>query len=271
VLHKNLRHLGTRELGRQRRAGSEHLADLGAAQEDEVLLLVTLGGLAHHDHFAHHVRPGGVIGFEDLDLQLTLDHVGMEDLLGLEGTVVIAHARVVAADDQVRAAHVLAEQRVQHGLAGTAVQHVEAVARDLTSVGREVQLDHLANGGVAHVGGDVALLELAQQHVDDGALAADAVHADAHEFLVGAVHGVAGLEGGDLVPAVALDHVGSADHRAFFFFEHGSLALAGQEHVPVQFPVAGLVGDGEPVSTELGREYGRVKGLIKLHFPGSEP
>ena len=90
------------------------------------------------------------------------------------GAVVVAHAGVVAADDQVRAAAVLAEHRVQHGLARAGVEHVEAVAGDQHGVRREVELDHLADGSVAHVGGDVALLELAEQHVDQDAVGLDA-------------------------------------------------------------------------------------------------
>ena len=48
-------------------------------------------------------------------------------LLRVERAVVVAHASVVATDDQVRAAVVLAEQGVQQCLARTGITHIERV------------------------------------------------------------------------------------------------------------------------------------------------
>src|SRR5690348_18033480 len=58
----------------------------------------------------------------------------------------------------------------------------------------EVQLDHLVDAVVAHVGRDVAGLELAEQHVHDDAVGLEPLHRHAAQFLVRAVHRVAGLE-----------------------------------------------------------------------------
>ncbi len=52
----------------------------------------------------------------------------MEDLLGVEGTVVITHTGMVAADDQVAAAVVLAEAGMEQRFARTGVAHLHGVA-----------------------------------------------------------------------------------------------------------------------------------------------
>jgi hypothetical protein len=108
--------------------------------------------LAHHHHLVQLLRVGGVVGLEDLDLERACRHL-VEDGLRVEGAVVVADAGMVAADDEVGRAHVLAEVGVQHGLARAGVEHVEAVAGDHGAVRREVQLDHLADAGVAHRAG----------------------------------------------------------------------------------------------------------------------
>ena len=53
----------------------------------------------------------------------------VENVVRVERAVVIADPGVVAPHDLVRAAVVLAEQRVQQRLAGAGVAHVERVAR----------------------------------------------------------------------------------------------------------------------------------------------
>ena len=156
-------------------AGGEHLPHLGAGEEDKVLLLVSFRRLTHHDHVAHHFGVRGVIGLEDLQFQCARRDFLAEDLLGVEGSVVVTHARVIPPDDQVRGAHVLAENGVQHGLPRAGVEHVEPVAGNLGGVRLEVQLDHLADAGVANVGGDVPFLQLAEEHVDHGAVGSHAL------------------------------------------------------------------------------------------------
>ena len=105
----------------------------------------------------------------------------------------------------MRAAAVLAEDGVEHGLARAGVEHVKAIAGDHHRVFREVEFDHLADGGVAHVGWDVAGLELAQQHVDEDAIGLDGLLRHVAQLFVGAVHGVAGLEGHDPIPTALGD------------------------------------------------------------------
>src|SRR5688572_11571112 len=113
--------LGTAELLRRLLAVAEHLAHLGAAQEDVVVLAMG-AGLARGHPFAL-VAPEGVLEEERLDAQL-VDVEVLEDLLGLVGPVVVADAGVVAADDEVGAAVVPAGDRVEDRLAGAGVMHL---------------------------------------------------------------------------------------------------------------------------------------------------
>ena len=112
-----------------------------------------------------------MVGTEDLDGHGTLGHFGIEDGLSVEGAVVIAHSGMVAANDKVGGAHVLTEIGVEHGFTRTGIEHVETVTGDHGAIGREIQLDHLADRGIAYRRRDIALLELAQQHVNDQAVA----------------------------------------------------------------------------------------------------
>ena len=52
----------------------------------------------------------------------------VENLLRVEGAVVVAHAGMVAADDQVGAAEVLPEHRVEQGFPGTGIAHLHGIA-----------------------------------------------------------------------------------------------------------------------------------------------
>jgi len=60
-----------------------------------------------------------VVDLERLGLQRARRDL-VEDLLRVEGAVVVAHTGVVAADDQVAAAEVLPEERVEEGFPGPA-------------------------------------------------------------------------------------------------------------------------------------------------------
>jgi len=62
------------------------------------------------------VAPERDVNLQRLGLQCVLRDL-VEDVVGLERAVVAAHAGMVAADDQVRAAVVLPEQRMQQRLA----------------------------------------------------------------------------------------------------------------------------------------------------------
>jgi hypothetical protein len=78
---------------------------------------------------------------------------------------------VIAADDLPGAAIVLAEDRVQQRLARPRVAHVEGVARLDHRAAHEVLVDQRGDRARAHVGRNVAGLEVAEQRMDEHAVA----------------------------------------------------------------------------------------------------
>ncbi|MNC96690.1 hypothetical protein D3C83_141310 [compost metagenome] len=70
---------------------------------------------------------------------------------------------MVTPDDEMRAAVVLAEQRVQQRLARAGVAHVERIACLQHGAGAEIALDQQRDRLGAHVGGDVTGLQVAEQ------------------------------------------------------------------------------------------------------------
>src|SRR5690625_326495 len=112
---------------------------------------------------------------------------------------------MIAADDEVRRPHILAEDRVQHRLARAGVEHVETIAGDHYCIGWEVVLHHGANASIAHWRWDVAFFELTEQHVNNDAIRPEALLRHAAELLMRSVHGVASLESYHFVPAALAD------------------------------------------------------------------
>src|ERR671911_2335131 len=115
---QQLGHLGPGELGRGQLAGGQHGPHLGAGEGDVLAVGVGAGLAGGHGQAAPAVE--GVVEAERGDAQVLGGQRG-DQLLGLEGAVVAANAGVVAADDEVGAAVVLADQGVQDGLAGPGV------------------------------------------------------------------------------------------------------------------------------------------------------
>ena len=115
---------------------------------------------------------------------------------------VVAGTRVVTADDEMRAAVVLADDRVPDGLARTAHAHRErqqAQGRRLLGV----RLQQVLVATDAREVVDVAGL----RHADDGMdqqVRLDVLRRAERELLVRAVHRIAGLERDDTAPAELL-------------------------------------------------------------------
>ncbi|KFY70136.1 hypothetical protein V498_10389 [Pseudogymnoascus sp. VKM F-4517 (FW-2822)] len=181
-------------------AGAQARAQLGAGDVEgagalgdlvDGLVLVRVGKVRHH------------LEGDDLDAELLA--VLLHGVLRIVGTVelnaraVLAGAGVVAADDEVRRAMVLADDGVPDGLAGTAHAHGE---------GEETQDGHAVGvaweQGLVHAHArevvDVAGLGEANDGVDEHVGLAGARSADG-QLAMGAVHGVTGLEGDDAGPA----------------------------------------------------------------------
>src|SRR6476620_4140737 len=112
---QHLGHLGPGELDPRNLAPAEHLAHLRPGQEDVVLLIVRTG--LGRGHRAARPAEERVVEEHRLDVELVRLEL-VEDQVGVVGAVVAPHARVIASDDEVRAAVVLAAERVPDRLAG---------------------------------------------------------------------------------------------------------------------------------------------------------
>src|ERR671916_2476805 len=203
ALHKDFYDLGAGELRRRVLALGEHLAHLGAGDEDVVLLGVGagLGGT----HALAGEAEEGVLEEQGGETYLPFLEL-VEDVLGVvvpvEGLAagILARARVVAADDEVGAAVVLATDRVEDRLAGAAVAHRRREDAEESAVLRVVLVeDHLV-GAHPDVRGDVLGAGLADQRVEEQAV--HDLQRALLDVLVGAVDGVARLEADDALPAL---------------------------------------------------------------------
>src|SRR5918998_3433508 len=203
ALHEDLDDLGAGELRGRVLALREHLAYLGAGDENVVLLVVGAGlGGAHAlaDEAEEGVleEEGGEPYFAFLEF--------VEDVLGVvvavEGVTlrVLAGARVVAADDKVGAAVVLAADRVEDRLARAAVAHRRREDAEEGAVLRVVLVEDDLVGAHPYVRRDVLGAGLADQRVEEEAV--DYLERALLDVLVGAVDGVARLEADDALPAL---------------------------------------------------------------------
>src|SRR5215813_2451653 len=129
-LDQDLRDFGPREFHRRNFALRQHLAHARPAQADMVRLIVRTG-LAR-SHPVALAAEEGVVKKHRRDLQFAgLERA--EDELRVVGAVIIAHARVIAPDDEVRAAVVLPDDRVEDRLARPGVAHRRGQHRELRS------------------------------------------------------------------------------------------------------------------------------------------
>src|SRR5512144_1680839 len=108
------------------------------------------------------VAPERLVDLERLRLERVLRDL-VEDAVRVERPVVLAHAGVVAPDDLVRAAVVLAKEGVQQRLAWPGVAHVERIARLHDRLLDEIVLDQRGDGPRSHLGRYVAGLDRAEQ------------------------------------------------------------------------------------------------------------
>lgn len=200
LLAQHLDHLGVREPFGDLLAGAQAAAQLGAGNVH--------GARALGDLVGRHV----LVAVGDVNHLLELDHLDAELLLVLLDQVlrvvgavvvlavlVLAGAGVVAADNEVRRAVVLADDGVPKGLAGTAHAHGQGQqgqrGHAVGVTGQQGLVDADA-GEVVNVAG----LGHADDGVDEDVGALGAGGAD-RQLAMGTVHGVASLEGHDLLPA----------------------------------------------------------------------
>jgi hypothetical protein len=112
---------------------------------------------------------------------------------------------VVAADDHLGAAVVLAEGGVQQAFAGTGIAHIQRVAALDDVFFYEVVFHQGIDAFDADFGRNVAGFQVAHQRVDVNTVTH--FHGDFAQIFVGAVHGVAQLQSGHFAPAALFEYL----------------------------------------------------------------
>src|SRR5262245_47169684 len=116
----------------------------------------------------------------------------VEDVMRIEGTVVIADAGVVAPDDQMRAAEILANEGMKQRFARARIAHFDRIARLNDRLGAEIIVDHRLDRSGANLGWNVAGFQLPEYLMDENTVGH--LQRDFHQMLVAAVHRISGLE-----------------------------------------------------------------------------
>jgi hypothetical protein len=149
-------------------------------------------------HRAARLAVEGVLEEHRLDVELVRLEL-VEDQLRVVRAVVGADARVVAADDEVRAAVVLAADRVPDRLARPRVAHRRRERGEDDAVGRVVAVEQDVVAVDPGLCGHVVRLRVADERVDEQPV--DRLERDLRQVLVRAVDRVPGLEADHAAPA----------------------------------------------------------------------
>ncbi len=162
-----------------------------------MILLAVRARLARN-HRQALLAPRRVLELQRHDAQgLRVDPI--EDLLRVVRAVVAAHPRMIPPDDKVRAAVVLADDRVQHRLARARVPHRRRHHRQHHPILVVVALDQHLVAPHPHVRGYVVAFRVTHQRVDQKPVAD--LQGTLGQVLVGPVDRVAGLERRHRLPA----------------------------------------------------------------------
>src|SRR3954449_757402 len=103
----------------------KHLAQ--ARARDLQPLLRSVRACSRGRHAIAFIAEKGDVDLERLDGEAA-GRKRVEDVLGVKRAVIAADAGVIAADDQIRAAKVLPDERMQQRLARAAIAHFDGVA-----------------------------------------------------------------------------------------------------------------------------------------------
>src|SRR5664279_793909 len=137
----------------------------------------------HHYNLPQFLRVCGMVRLEDLNFKRAGRHLIIKYGLRIKCAVVISDTSMVATDDEVGCAHVLAEYSVQYSFTRTCIKHIKTITCNHRAVLGEVQLDHFTDRRVANRCGDISLLQFAKQHMDDQAVTTKTVHCHMTKFL----------------------------------------------------------------------------------------
>ncbi len=162
-----------------------------------------------------------------------------EDLLCVIGSVIIADAGMIPPHDEMRAAVVLAHQRMEDGFARSRVAHAGRKGSEYHPLdGIVVAQEHVVTAH-AHLGWDVVILRLAHQRMQEQAL--HDLQRALLDILVRAVDGVARLEGNDAAPAVRIEGRARLCRSQLMCWEWARFGRAQQPNRPTQEHIALLV------------------------------
>src|SRR4029453_16333887 len=128
----------------------------------------------------------------------------IEDVMPTKGAVVVADAGMVAPDDKVRTAEVLANESVKQRLAWTGIAHLDRIARLDDRSRAEIIVDHRLDCSGTNIGWNVACFQFPEHLMDENTVLD--LHPDFYQVVVATVHGISGLEGGDIGPAPLEKH-----------------------------------------------------------------
>ena len=167
ILPQDLEDLGTAEMIRHFHIFGKHLAEHSAGEHQAVFLAVAAG--AHGGHAVALVAVEGPVDVQRLGFQGILGD-GQENLLGVKGAVVFADTGMVTADDEVGAAEVLPEDRMQQGFPGTGIAHIKRITGLNGGVFDKIMLRQGVNGFDPHFGRNVAGFQFTQQLMDQGSI-----------------------------------------------------------------------------------------------------
>src|SRR5215204_315100 len=202
-LNKHLNDFGAGELRGRVLALGEHLAHLCAADK-HVMFFVVGAGFGSPHALALEAEEGV---FEEERGQPDLFFLELvEDVLGVVVAVerltagVLAGSGVVAPDDEVGATVVLTADSVEDRLAGSPVAHRRGEDREHRAVFGVVTFQYSLVGAHPDVGRDVLGAGLADERVEEQSV--DYLEGALLDVLVRAVHGIAGLETDDSLPAL---------------------------------------------------------------------
>ena len=151
----------------------------------------------------------------------------IENFLRIIGAVIVAHAGVVAADDEMGDAVILADQRVQNGLARAGVTHGQRHHGQHGAVFVVIVVDEHLVALHASIGRNVIGFGLADQRMNQQAVGH--LQGALGQIFVRAVDRISRLECGDGLPAALLESFTSFGRRQAIVGKFG--LVRGGDHI----------------------------------------
>src|SRR5713226_93560 len=224
--NQHLCHLWTRELAGGNLARLQHLAHFGATERD-MMLTAMRAGLRRGHRVARAAEEGMI---EEHRRNAKFSGIEFcEDVMRIVCAVVVADAGMVAPDDEMRTAIVLAHQRVENGFARASIAHGGRQYAENHAVRRIVifQQDFIA--AHTYISRNIVAFGVANQGMQVEPI--DRLQGAFLDILVGAMHRVTSLEanhalptaldellarlrGGETIPGKSLVLQGNDTHRA---------------------------------------------------------